>query len=159
GTLVLALHHDARWVVRHAHGRGHLVHVLPAGAAGVEDVDADVVPVDVHIHLVHLGHDGNGGRGRVDAPLGLGSGHALHAMDTGLVLRAAGGAAAVDLEDDLAVAARLVRAGVRDLGPPALAFRIALVHAEEVGREEARLVPAGTRTDLHDHVALVRRVL
>ena len=95
----------------------------------------------------------------MDAPLRFGLGHALHAMDARFVLHVRVCALAVQLEDDLLVAAdRRVR-GVDHLGTPAQAFRVALVHAEEVGGEERRLVAAGPSADLDDHVLLVGGVL
>ncbi len=73
-----------------AHGGGHLVHVLPARAAGVEDVHAQVVRLDVHVHFVRFRQHGDRGRGGVYAALGLGYGHALHAVDAALVLQGGG---------------------------------------------------------------------
>ena len=123
----------------------------------MEDVDADIVPVNVHVDLVDLGHDGDGGGGGVDTPLRLGGGHALHAVDAGLVLQARVRAASDDLEVDLAVAAGFVRA--RDLCAPASTFRVALVHAEQVGCEQACLVATCAGADLDDHVAVVGGIL
>src|SRR5262249_54898129 len=78
------LHHDddAGGNVGHAHGRFGLVDVLAAGAARAQGVDLEVVVVDVDIDVGGLGQHGDGrGRG-MDAALGFGVGHALHAMDT-----------------------------------------------------------------------------
>jgi hypothetical protein len=46
-----------------------------------------------------------------------------------------------------------------DLELPALFGRVALVHAEQVGREERGLVAAGAGADFEDGVLLVGRIL
>ena len=154
-ALVLADDDDAGRLVREAHGGGDLVDVLPAGAGGVEDVRAHLGPVDLHLHLVDLGEDGDGGGGGVDAALRLGFGDALDAVDAGLVLHAPVGVLAADAERDLAVAAGAGLGGVEHLQPPALALGVALVHAEQVGGEQRGLVAAGAAADLDDRVLLV----
>ena len=104
-ALVLADDDDAGRQVRDAHGGGDLLDVLAAGAAAVEDVDAQVVLVDVDVDLLGLGQHGDRRRRGVDAALRLGRRHALDAVDAALVLQARVGALAVDLEDDLLEAA------------------------------------------------------
>ena len=79
-ALVLALHHDARGTVPDAHGRVGAVDVLTARAACAVGVDAQIVLVDLHLDVVHLGHDGDGGGGGVDASARFRLGHALHAV-------------------------------------------------------------------------------
>ena len=86
---VLALHDDAGLVVRQADGRGGLVDVLAAGAAGAENVLAIVVGLEVDFDVFGLGHHGHGGGRGVDAALGLGLGHALHAVAAAFVLQLA----------------------------------------------------------------------
>ena len=78
-------------------------------------------------------------------------------MDAALVLQAAVGAAAVDLEDDLLEAAEIALVGVDDLDVPALALGVAAVHAVEVAGEEGGLVAAGGGADLDDDVLVVVR--
>ena len=86
---VLARDDDVRFVVRQADGRGGLVDVLPAGTAGVENVLAIVVGLQVDLNVFRLGHHRHGGGGGVDAALGLGFGHALDAMSAALELELA----------------------------------------------------------------------
>ena len=84
--LVLLLHHDAGRQVRDAHRAVGRVDRLAAGARGAEDVDAQVLVVDLDVDLLGLGQHGHGrGRG-VDAALGLGRRHALHAVHAGFEL-------------------------------------------------------------------------
>ncbi len=94
--LVLALHDDARLEVRQADGRGGLVDVLPAGAAGVEDVLAIIVRLEVDFDVLRFGHHGHGGRRSVNPALGFGFRHPLHAVAAALVLQLAKDAFAFD---------------------------------------------------------------
>src|SRR5439155_371145 len=61
--------------------------------------------------------------------------------------------------DDLLVPAGIARRFRYHLHLPALAFRVARVHAKEVAREERRLIPAGPGADLEEDVALIVGVL
>ena len=83
--------------------------------------------------------------------------HALHAMGAGFVLQPGIGAAAFDAGHDFLVAAVLARAGRFDLDPPALAFGVARVHAEQVAGEDRRLVAAGAGAHFQVQVAIVAR--
>src|SRR5262249_13990073 len=80
-ALVLALDDDAGRQVRDADRRVGLVDVLAASAGGAERVDLEVgiAQLDV-LDLVHFRQDRDGRRRGVDASLGLGLRHALHAM-------------------------------------------------------------------------------
>ena len=72
GALVLALHDDARGMVRHTHRGVGPIDVLAAGAAGAVGVDAKVVGLDVDLDLfVDLGIDEDGGEGGVPARVGV----------------------------------------------------------------------------------------
>jgi len=95
----------------------------------------------------------------MDAALGFGVGHALHAMDTRFEFELGERAAAADLRDDLLEAAHGAFAQGDHLDLPALRGGIAFVHAEQIAGEERGLVAAGAGADFQDHVALVHRVL
>src|SRR5688572_23553230 len=95
----------------------------------------------------------------MDAALGFGGGHALHAVAARLELEARVRALAHHPRDHLLVAARLARALGDDLDLPAVPFGEARVHAEEVAREKRALVAAGAGADLEEQVAIVVRVL
>src|SRR5690606_13105692 len=124
----LGLDHDAGGQVGDADGRVGLVDVLAAGARGAEGVDAQVGRVHLDRLAVLLDRDDRHRcRRGVDAPLGLGLGHALHAMGAGLELQAGVDAGAVDPRDHLAEAAVFAGTGRFDLHPPALALGVARV--------------------------------
>lgn len=89
----------------------------------------------------------------MDAALALGRGYPLHAVDARLSAEVPERAFPAHLDERLLVRARgparrapradaLDRNGLDDLGLPPLALRDALVHADELGRKEARFVPA-----------------
>ena len=160
GALVLAFHDDAGGQVGQADGRVGLVDVLAAGPGGAEGVHAQVGGVDLlGLDFGGLGHDRHGRRRGVDAALGFGLGHALHAMGPGLELQPRVGALADDAGDDFLVAAVFALALGNDLELPAVSLGVAGIHAEQVAGEDRRLVPAGARADLEEHVAVVVRVL
>ena len=124
--------------------------------------------VDLDVDLLGLGRDEHTGGGGVDAALGLGRGHALHAVHAALVLQprphalsGLGGAlAALGLHGDLdvLVAAELGLGGVDDLGLPADALGVAQVHAQQVAGEQGGLVAARAGLDLEDDVLVVAGV-
>ena len=108
--LVLHRDDDAGRQVRDPHRRVGRVHALAAGTGRAVDVDLQVVVVDLDLDLLGLGHHGDGRRRRVDASLGLGRRHALHAVRAALPLEDGVGAVALHREDDLLDAAALARA-------------------------------------------------
>jgi hypothetical protein len=89
----------------------------------------------------------------VDAALGFGFRHALHAVAAGLELQPRIGAVAGQPADDFAVAAELGFAGRQNLDLPALALGVARIHAEEVAGEQRRLVAAGAGADFEQRCA------
>ena len=141
-----------------AHGGVGSVDALTAGAGGAVGVDAQVGLVDLNIDLIGLGQHGHRRGRRLDATLGLGLGDALHAVHAGLVLHDGVDPVALDLELDGLEAAGLRGAGVEHRHLPLLGLDEALVHLEEVAREDSRLVAARRGTDLDDGVLLVHRV-
>ena len=92
-------------------------------------------------------------------PVRLGVGHALDPVHAALELEPREDAAALDLGDDLLVAAGRALAFGDDLDPPALELGVARIHAEEVAGEERGLVAARAGADLEDGALLVRLVL
>src|SRR5690606_13153778 len=159
-ALVLAGHHDAARKVRDAHGRIGLVDVLAARAAGAVGVDLEVLVADRDVvHFVGDGHDDDGGGGGVHPALGLGVGHALHAVHAALVLEHAVHAVALDFGHDFLVAAHGALAGAHHREPPAARAGVVLVHAVEASGEQAGLVAARAGAALEHGGALVGRVL
>ena len=111
---------------------------LAARTARAVDVDAQVVRVDLDLDVLDLGQHGDGrGRG-VDAALGLGDRHALHAVHAGLELHLRVDLVALDAERDLLEAAGVALGGVDLLDLPALQLGVARVHAVEVAGEDRR---------------------
>src|SRR5437899_10211307 len=153
-TDYLAFSHDTGRQVRDAHGRVGLVDVLAAGARGAVGVDAQVRRVDLHrLRLVGLGQCGDRARAGVDAPLRFRRGHALHAMTTRLELELPVDAVTDQPDHHVLVAAHFARTLADELGAPALALRIAGVHAQQVAREQGRFVPAGPGSNFQKGVA------
>jgi hypothetical protein len=101
----------------------------------------------------------DGCRRGVDTARSLGRRHALHAVHARFELEPREHAAARDGGDRLLVAADAGVGELEDLEAPAMLGGVALVHAEEIGGEQRRLVAAGAGADLEDGVLLVGRVL
>ena len=91
------------WVIRTA--EFSLVHVLAAGAAGSQRVDAQIGFIDRYVDVLRLRQHCDGcGRG-MNAARRFGIRHALNAMHAGFVFELGEGAAAADFGDDLLEAA------------------------------------------------------
>ena len=157
--LVLAADHDAGRQVGDPDGGVGGVDALAAGPAAAEDVDAQVVLVDGDVDLLGLGQHQHAGGAGVDAALGLGDRHPLHAVDAALELeqgvrRLAGRRRALGLDRDGhgLVAAEVGLGGVEDLGRPAATLGVAGVHPEQVAGEQRRLLAALARLDLEEGV-------
>ena len=134
--LVLADDHQACRQVRDPHRRIRGVDALASRAPRAVDVDAQVVGVDLHVHLLGLGQHRHGdGRG-VDAALGFGGRHALHAVNAALVLEGAVGPLALDHDDRLFHPSRAGGMAREDFNLPAAAFA-----AEASSRFQAAPVP------------------
>src|SRR5438046_1137610 len=156
--LVLAFHFEAGRQVRDAHRAVGRVDALPAGAAGAEHVDAQVLVIDLDVDLLGLGEDRDGRRRRVDAPLRLGDRHALHAVHAGLVAQRSVHLGAAHREHGFLEPAEGALAQAQHLDLPAVALAEARVHAEQGGGEQRGLVAAGAGADLHDGVTVVEGV-
>ena len=136
-----------------------LVDVLAARAGGAVDVDAQILGLDVHVHVLGFGHNGHGGCGSVDAALCLGGRHTLYAVGAGFKLQVAVNPVAGDEADDFLVPAGFRGRLAHDLDLPALELGVAGIHAEEVGREESGFLAARTGADFQHGVLLVQGIL
>ncbi len=135
-----------------------LVDLLTARAARTHRVDLQVFRADVDFDLGYFRQDGDGGRARVDAALGLGLGNALHAMPAALELKLLKGRFAGDGKNDLLQSPQLGRAEIEHFVFPAALVGKPLVHIEQLGSEQCRFVAAGARPDFHDQAAAGGRV-
>src|SRR6266852_2368562 len=128
---VLALHHDSGWKMRDSHRRVGLVDVLAAGARSAVSVDAKVRGIQHDVaDCARLGQYGDrAGRG-VNAALGFGGRHSLDAMAAGFEFELGVGALPDNARDDFLVPAGIARRFGYHLHLPALAFRIARIHAK-----------------------------
>jgi len=153
-VLVLALlrggHHHAGRDVGDADRRVGLVDVLAARARRAIGIDAQIGVVDLDLDILGFRQNRDGGGGGVDAPLRLGLRHALNAVDAALELQPAEHALAGDRGDDFLVAAHLAFGDAIDLYAPAVVLGVALVHAEEIAREQRRLVAASAGAHFQD---------
>ena len=155
----LAVDHDPGGIVGQTHGGIGGVDALAAVSGGAHHVDADILFIDDHVHILRLRHDRNGDGGGVDPAAGLGFRHALDAVHAAFIFQAGISALARDHEGDLlhAADADLVRADGFHLPAPAL--RVLHIQAVHLGREQGCLVSARAGADLHDHVFIVVGVL
>ena len=91
----------------------------------------------------------------MDAPLGLGLRHPLHAMGAALELEDRVGALALDGEGHLLEAAHLGRRLREHLGGESALLGVAGQHLVEVAGKQRRLVAPGAGADLDQHVLVV----
>ena len=142
--------------MHHAHGRVGLVDVLAARAAGAKGVDAQIGRVEPDgLGLVGFGHHGHGAGAGVDAALGFGGGHALHAVAARFELQCAVNVVTFDAQHDFLVTPQLGRVFADDLDLPAHAVGVAHVHAREVARKQRRFITTRARPDFDKRVACV----
>ena len=95
----------------------------------------------------------------MDAPLRLGRGHALDAVDPALPFHPPEHAVAGDVGDDLLIAPGIAGRSVHDFDLPAHELGIAGVHPEQVAGEQRCLVAAGAGAHFEDDVGLVVDIL
>src|ERR1700679_1658777 len=142
-----------------ADGRVGGVDRLAAGAGGAEGVDAEVLLFDLDVNFFSFGEDGDGYSRGVDAALGFGGGHALHAMNAGLVLHLRVDLVAFDDGGDVLEAAYVGLGFGEDFYLPLVLLGEAEIHAEDFGDEERGFVPAGAGAELEDDVLVVVGIL
>ncbi len=141
-----------------ANRRFGLVDVLAAGALGAHGLDAQVFLLDLDIEFFDLGQHRHGRRRGVNAALGFGVGHALHAVHPRFEFQLGERAAALHLGDDFLKPADRAFRGRNHLDAPALQRGKALIHPEQVAGEQRGFIAAGPGADFQHHVALVHRV-
>ncbi len=95
----------------------------------------------------------------MNASLGLGLRHALHAVRAGFELELGVDVVTLDAGNHFLVAAVLALTLGEDLDAPALLLGIARIHAEQIAGKDRRLVAASAGADLEEHVAPVVGVL
>jgi hypothetical protein len=127
--------------------------VATAGALRGGDRLLHVRRIEIELDLLGLGQHRHRRRRSVHASLGLGRGHALHLMRSALEGQVGEGPRALEGEDRLLDAARVAGARIEHLDAPAAIRREALVHLDEIAREESRLVAPDAGADLEDHRA------
>src|SRR5882672_6595718 len=156
GAPVLAFHDDAGRQMRDSHGGVGLVDMLAACARGAVGVDSKFRGIQHDVaDRARLGQHRYRASRRVNAALGLRSGDSLDTVAAGFEFEPGVRALPDDAGDDFLVAAGIARRFGYDLHLPALAFRIARIHAKQIAREERRLVSTGSGADLEENVALI----
>ena len=129
-------------LVQDLHGAVGRVDALPARTAARGDGDLEVLVVDLDVDVVGLGEHGDGRRRRVDAPLRLGGGHALHAVHAALEAELRVHVLAGDERDDLLVAAGRRSRSAR---APRSSSPCARRSARTCGRDRPRRAPPPRR--------------
>ena len=131
GALVLTLHHDAGGNMGQAHGGVGFVDVLAACTGSAIGIDAQIGLADFNrVPLIRFRHHRHRTGRRVDAPLGLGFRHTLHAVCTGFEFQFGIHLFTGHTRNDFFIAAVLARIFADNLYTPALFFGVAGIHAE-----------------------------
>ncbi len=139
----------------HADGRLGLVDMLPAGAGGPEQVDAQFTRVDLDLDIIRFRQDRNrAGRG-MNPALRFGFRYPLHPVGAAFELEPRVNPVTTDHGDDLLETAAVGFGSRHQLDLPAVGVGVAAVHPEQVGGEQRRLLPAGTGADFQDDILVV----
>src|ERR1051326_7501719 len=150
-TLVLALDDDAGGDVGHAHSRLRAIHVLAAGAAGAEDVDAKVFGLDIDVDVVFdLRVDEDGREGSMASRVGVEGRDADEAMDADFRLQQSVGIFAVDFDGGGFDAGAFAVEAIGNDGAEAVTLSPAQIHAQKHLGPVLALGAAGTGVDGHD---------
>ena len=135
-----------------------LIDVLAAGTARTGDGHVEVFGLQDDFGFLGFGEYGHRGGGGVNAAGGLGGGHALDAVDAGLVAEEGGGAFAFDEQDRIADAAQVGVGEGHQFALPALLLGEAGVGAEELGGEEGGLFSARPGADFYKSITRIVRI-
>ncbi len=138
--------------MRDPHGGIRGVDALAPGPRRSVYVDAQVVGVDLDVHLLGFRQHRHGdGRG-VNASLGFGRRHALHAVGPALVLQCAVSPRPLDHGDDFLEAAHPRGMMGEDFHLPPAVLGIAGIHAEQIAGKEPRFLPTGAGPDFQNDI-------
>ena len=133
--------------------------MLASRARGAEGVDAQVFRVDLQLDLLSFWHDGDCHRRGMDAPLGLGFGHALDAVDAALKFQAAVHVGTFDRENNFLHTAEFCLIGADGLALPAAPGSVHRVHAPQAMGKQGRFLTAGTGANFQNNAFFVVGVL
>ena len=158
--LILAAHHRVGRQMRNPHRRIRRIHALPARPRRAERIDAQVLGLDLDVHLLGLRQHRHRNRRGVHAPLRLRRRNPLHAVHARLVLQLRIHVVAFDDRRHVLQPVPNPRLRLRQhLDLPLVLLGEAHIHAEHLRHKQRCLVSAGPGAKLQDHVLLVVRVL
>ena len=126
--------------------------MLAACAAGAHGVDAQIIRPHGQFDLLGFGQHRHRRRRCVDATLGLGRRHALHAVPARLVAQETPRALAFDREDDLLAATNFAGRKLELFDAQPARFEPAAVDAMQVRHEQRGFVATSAGANLDDHL-------
>ena len=139
-------------------GRIRGVDPLAAGTTRTADLDSQILRADLDVDLLGLGKDRHGGRGGMDASLGLGGWDTLDAVDSALVAKPPEDILSEDLENDFLEPTRIAGARLDHLGPQSLRLGVPRVHPVKITRKDRCLRSSGPGPDLDDRISVIVRL-
>ncbi len=152
GLFVLADHHQSGGLVCQPDGGIGCIHRLSARTGRAENIHLDLVGIEFDLHLLGFRQNRHRYRGRMDTPLGFRGRNPLNAVCSTFVLQIAVGPVPFHHGNDFLETTRIGPVAGHDLHLPPAVFRISVVHAEKVAREQGRLIPARAGADLQDDI-------
>src|SRR6266699_1744794 len=157
--LVLASDYQPRGQVCNAYRRIGRVDALPAVTSRTIDINAEIAIfyIDCNLIIGFWQHYHLGGR-RVDTPIRLGHGHALHAMGSPLVFHTAVSALTPHDKRHVFDPALFGLVGIQHFNLPVPSIGVAAVHAEKLPGKERRLVAARAGLHRNNSVFLVHTI-
>jgi len=141
------------------HRRFGLVDVLATSPGSAIDIDAQIGRINVNIDVFSLWQHRHGTGRSMDAALGFRFRNPLHPVCATLVLKTRIDSLAADHGDHFLHAAGIGLGTAHYFNPPALAFGITTVHAEQIAGKKGRFVTAGSSANLQNNVLFVVGIL
>ena len=148
-------HDDACRDMRHAYSGVGFVDVLPACARGPHRIDAHVIHIEINVDIFNFGQDGDRCRRGMDTTLRFRDWNALHPVNAGLKFHSTIDPCAGHAGADFFKPAHIGFCRGLNLHPPALEARIALIHGEQIARENSRFIAARPSADFENDGRLI----
>ena len=156
----LTVHNDTGRIMRQTHRRVRRIDTLSTVSGCTHYIDPDIFFFNLNVDVVvDLRHHRNADRRGVDPSAGFCLGHTLYTVHTALILEHRVSALSGHHKGDALHAANADLLGLYQLNLPMTSLRVMHIHTVNFRSKQRRLISARTRTDLHDDILIVVRIL
>ena len=155
GPFFLHLYLDIGWQVDNTNGCCNLVDVLSTRTRCVVDIDPKIFWINVVLDFFDFWHDQNCGSRCMDTTLAFSHRNALYPVGTRFILEFRVDRLTRNHGHYFFDPANAIVRGFHDLKAPTLAFRIFLIHLQEVASKQLGFVSSCCPTDFQDNVLVI----